>query len=275
MIIQGLWIGDRLTQFEYNSIKSWLNNGFEYHLYTYNSVENIPSGVIIKDAREILSESEIFYYNTAITPFSDYFRFKLLYERGNCWADCDIYCINKFDILEPYLFISERTIRVGAFKSIKPIKPINSFIYVKNTKDKFILDMLNNCIKYKNKYLEKSVAKHCKTLQNIGLSAYHWKGGCKLFAKLIIKHNLEQYIQSYKFGFPIDWWLFSNLFKNVDKCSIGRGWDGYIDLSNNFFLNTTNKMITIHNGWIKNKKIDKNQIFEDCFISRLFNKINI
>ena len=270
--MQALWIGNRLTQFEHNSIKSWLNNGFEYHLYTYYPVENIPDGVIVKDARDILPESEIFYYHNALTPFSDYFRFKLLYERGGAWTDCDIYCINKFDILEDYLFISERTIKAGAFKSIKPIKPINSFIYVKNTKDKFILDMLNNCIKYKNKYLENPINNN-SNCKNEGLNAMHWGAGIKLFNKLIIKHNLEQYIQGYKYAFPVDWWLYSNLFKNVDKCVINRGWTGEIDITNNFFLETDIKMITIHNGWIKNKKIDKNQVFSNCFIARLFEKI--
>jgi hypothetical protein len=273
MIIYGLWIGSQLTQFEHNSIKSWLNNGFTYHLYTYFTVENIPDGVIVKDARDILPETEIFYYHNALTPFSDYFRFKLLYELGGIWSDCDIYCINKFDILDDYLFICERTIKQGAFKSIKPIKPINSFIYVKHSKDKFILDMLNNCIKYKNEYLEKAKPMQCK---NEGLNAMHWKAGIKLFNKIIIKHNLEQYVQSYKFAFPIDWWLFSNVFKkNVDKCSINRGWEGELDLTNNFFLDTDIKMITIHNGWIKNKNIDKQQIFNNCFIAKLFEKINI
>lgn len=51
IIIQGLWIGDKLSQFEYASIKSWLNNGFEYHLYIYEPIENIPNGVIVKARR--------------------------------------------------------------------------------------------------------------------------------------------------------------------------------------------------------------------------------
>ena len=271
IIIQGLWIGDRLTQFEYNSINSWLKNGFTYHLYTYYPVANIPIGVIVKDARDILPETEIFKYNNALTPFSDYFRFKLLYERGNAWTDCDIYSINKFDTLEPYIFIGERTIKQGAFKSNKPIKPINSFIYVKNTKDKFILDMLEGCIKYKNEYLNKPIEAICK---NEGLNAMHWKGGIKYFNKMIIKHNLEQYIQPYKFAFPIDWWNYQHIFKHGDACIAGRGWTDTTDLSDKMFLDNDIKMITIHNGWVKNKKIDKEQIFNDCFISKLFKFIS-
>ncbi len=60
-IIQGLWIGDRLSTMEALSIKSFLNNGHEYHLYTYSHVDNIPLGTIVKDGNEILPESEIFW----------------------------------------------------------------------------------------------------------------------------------------------------------------------------------------------------------------------
>ena len=49
VIIQGLWIGSRLSRFEYNSIKSYLVAGYEYHLYTYDKVDNIPENVIIKE----------------------------------------------------------------------------------------------------------------------------------------------------------------------------------------------------------------------------------
>jgi hypothetical protein len=36
--------------------------GYEYHLYTYDKVDNIPENVIIKDGNEILDKKEIFYY---------------------------------------------------------------------------------------------------------------------------------------------------------------------------------------------------------------------
>ena len=38
-IIQGLWIGETLSTMEYLSIKSFLDNGHEYHLYTYGEVK--------------------------------------------------------------------------------------------------------------------------------------------------------------------------------------------------------------------------------------------
>ena len=79
-IIQGLWIGHELSRFEYNSIKSYIKQGYEYHLYTYENVKNIPKGVILKDGNEILDSSYIFYYEGSIAPFSDIFRYKLLFD---------------------------------------------------------------------------------------------------------------------------------------------------------------------------------------------------
>ena len=38
------------------------DNGHEVHLYTYDKVENIPEGVIVKNGNEILDKSEIYRY---------------------------------------------------------------------------------------------------------------------------------------------------------------------------------------------------------------------
>lgn len=140
-VVQGLWIGDRLSRFEHNSIKSYLKQGYHYELYTYWPVANVPEGVWVRDAREIIPESEIFTFGGAITPFSDLFRYKLLYDHGGVWTDCDIICTRPFHLAtigqpEPYIFVTERTILKGAFNSCikkppytcKLRKVLNSFI---------------------------------------------------------------------------------------------------------------------------------------------------
>ena len=119
MIIQGFWHGCDLSRFEYNSILSYLQNGYEYHLYTYDIIGNIPNGVIIKDANEIIPKTDIFYYYDSITPFSDLFRYKMLYDKGGIWTDCDIFCLHKFDDYDEYIFATERTIRKVEIKRKK------------------------------------------------------------------------------------------------------------------------------------------------------------
>lgn len=140
-VVQGLWIGDRLSRFEHNSIKSYLKQGYTYELYTYWPVANVPDDVWIRDAREIIPEDKIFTFGGAITPFSDLFRYKLLHDRGGIWSDCDIICTRPFHLAtvgqtDPYIFVTERTILKGAFNSCikkppytcKLRKVLNSFI---------------------------------------------------------------------------------------------------------------------------------------------------
>ena len=163
-IIQGLWIGNRLSRFEYNSIKSYLNQGYEYHLYTYGKVENIPDGVIIKDGNNILDKKYIFYYEGSIAPFSDLFRYKLLYELGGIWTDCDIICVHKLPLNKPeydYIFVAERTILKGAFSSCKKTPPytckmkkvLNSFIRTPAGAEIMNI-MFNKSMNYRNAYLK-------------------------------------------------------------------------------------------------------------------------
>lgn len=170
-IIQGLWIGPRLSRFEYNSIKSYLKQGYEYHLYTYNHVENIPTGVIIKDGNEILDKKYIFHYEGSIAPFSDLFRYKLLFERGGIWTDCDIICVHRMPLDLPeykYIFVAERTILKGAFSSCiktppytcKKKKVLNSFIRAPKGSE-IMRIMYEKSLKYREDYLaaKKSITK--------------------------------------------------------------------------------------------------------------------
>ena len=108
-IIQSLWIGPELSVMEQLSISSFLLNGHDYHLYTYDHVKNIPRGVIVMDAKEILPPARIFQYqrSPSYAGFANYFRYKLLLERGGWWADTDTVCLEPFDFAEEFVFSSE------------------------------------------------------------------------------------------------------------------------------------------------------------------------
>lgn len=108
-VIQGLWIGPELSVMEQLSIASFLRNGHAYHLFTYNELPNVPDGTVIKDGNEILPASAIFQYKDrpSYAGFSNFFRYKLLLERGGWWADADIVCLRPFDFPEEYVFSSE------------------------------------------------------------------------------------------------------------------------------------------------------------------------
>lgn len=104
-IVQGLWIGGDLSKMEQLSISSFLKNNHPYHLYTYGSVGNIPEGVEVKDANEIIPEKDIFKIREGYSSFSDFFRWKLVLDRGNWWVDTDAVCLRPLVFDSPYVFI--------------------------------------------------------------------------------------------------------------------------------------------------------------------------
>lgn len=105
-IIQSLWIGGNLSTMERLSIASFLKNGHEVHLYTYDDVENIPKGTNVHDANTIISSERIFKYKRedSYAGFSNVFRYKLLYEKGNYWVDLDVVCLKPFNLIQDYVF---------------------------------------------------------------------------------------------------------------------------------------------------------------------------
>jgi len=122
-IIQGLWVGPELSVMEQLSIASFLQHGHDYHLYVYDEPKNVPQGTVIRDANEILPSSSVFQYqhSPSYAGFANFFRYKLILERGGWWADTDIICLKPFDFSEPYVFASEisqglEVVTSGVFK---------------------------------------------------------------------------------------------------------------------------------------------------------------
>ena len=93
-----------------------------YTIYQLHIIipDNIPEGVIIGDANEILDKKYIFkHWSGNYATFADIFRYKLLYERGDWWVDLDLICLKPLPKVN-YFFGGERTKRTGAFKRVDP-----------------------------------------------------------------------------------------------------------------------------------------------------------
>lgn len=100
--IQTLWIGNKLSKIERLSLISFIKNGHEVHLYCYENVKNIPEGVKVLDANEVVHEDDIFKaHPESYGAFSDLFRHTLLFLKGGCWVDTDVIC------LKPFIFEDE------------------------------------------------------------------------------------------------------------------------------------------------------------------------
>ena len=107
-IVQSLWIGGDLSDMERLSIKSFLKYGHPYHLYTYHPVGGVPPGVVVKDANEIINAVDIFLVRGGYSSFSDFFRWKLVRDKGGWWVDADAVCLRPLDFDLEYVFIGGR-----------------------------------------------------------------------------------------------------------------------------------------------------------------------
>jgi hypothetical protein len=111
-IVQSLWIGGRLSAMGRLGVQSFLANGHEFHLYCYETVEAAPAGITLKDAREILPANRVFAYSSGFgqgspSAFSNFFRYKLLLDRGGWWVDTDVVCVKPFDFPGEHVLASE------------------------------------------------------------------------------------------------------------------------------------------------------------------------
>lgn len=112
--VHGLWIGVELSLMEMLTIKSFIEKGYVFHIWTYDHLINdLPEGCIICDANEIIPVEKVFKYKYSsqfgtgkgsYAGFSDIFRYKLLYEKGGWWVDMDVTCLKPFDVEAPYFF---------------------------------------------------------------------------------------------------------------------------------------------------------------------------
>ncbi|EHH0538187.1 hypothetical protein J7D62_001286 [Campylobacter lari] len=98
------------------SIKSFIDSGYKFILYTYNiddkifkKLDELFDDFELKDANEIVPFENYFSDDrgAGVAAFSDYFRFNLLYLRGGVWVDLDMICLNYIDLNEKYIFTQE------------------------------------------------------------------------------------------------------------------------------------------------------------------------
>ena len=104
-IVRTLWHGSALSVYEELSLRSFVKCGHEVEVYAYEAID-VPQGVRLCDANEIIPRSEIFSYGSGLArgsfaAFSNLFRLKLLYERGGIWADSDVLCLKPMHDLPP------------------------------------------------------------------------------------------------------------------------------------------------------------------------------
>lgn len=93
--VTGLWIGDTLPPIAELCIRSFLDHGIAFRLFTYRHYPNIPPGTLVEDASKVLPQDAIFRHdNGSLAPFADWFRNTWLEREGGFWTDLDVACLS-------------------------------------------------------------------------------------------------------------------------------------------------------------------------------------
>ncbi|MDR0559651.1 MAG: hypothetical protein LBG92_05740 [Prevotellaceae bacterium] len=191
-IIQGLWVDGQLKKLQRLCIKSFIDNGHDFHLYTYNMDINAPAGTVVKDAGAIIPEKNVFLDGRgSLGAFSDWFRYRLLYETGGWWADVDMLCLKPFDFEDDYVFSSENGKNFVQETNVGVIKvPPKS-------------DIMAYCLQY---------------ISKINLSdRIEWNSiGCCVVNSFIEKNReYNLYVQKPHIFCPIPYYYYSLMYNNV------------------------------------------------------------
>lgn len=97
--VGALWIGGPLSFLEQLCLVSYVHAGQAVRLYSYDPIPNVPDGVELADANEILPRTGFLLHERTGSPAlqSDLFRYHMLAKTDRMiWADTDAYCVKPF-----------------------------------------------------------------------------------------------------------------------------------------------------------------------------------
>ena len=192
--VQSLWVGPKLSELEILSIKSFQKVGHKFILYTYEKVKGIPPGTIVKDANKIMKKKDLFRFKESFLPFSDLFRYKMLYEKGGYWVDLDMIALKPLKFKETFIFSSERTIQKGPYRNRTKTEIENIGILKAPKKSAFYKELFEACLEESKKEVKENI-QFMRTMR-----------------RMLEKYGYEKYIKPAKMFCPLDWWHTKDAF---------------------------------------------------------------
>jgi len=114
-IIQMFWHGAPLSRLERVCMASFVAHGHRVQLHAYEDPRTAPQGVDVVDARAVLPEKNIFRHakTGSMAAFADWFRYRVLYERGGIWSDTDVVCLRPLAYAQPEIYAWEDERRIN------------------------------------------------------------------------------------------------------------------------------------------------------------------
>lgn len=106
-VFASFWYGAGLSPYEVLAIRSFLDHGHSFRLYSYQSVD-VPKGCVLFDASKILPADNVFFYvggkEKKVSAFSNMFRYSLLAQEDIVWTDTDVVCLKDSGFDREFVF---------------------------------------------------------------------------------------------------------------------------------------------------------------------------
>lgn len=197
-------------------LKSALRAGHSVHIYTYNDLENVPNGVAIKAAEEIIPRSEFFTFDGiaqieqhgSAAPFSDVFRYELLSQSKGIWIDWDVYFIKPV-ICEPPFLIGWEGHRSWA-NALHPFRPMAGNALLWLPPDSPVLTALSDLTKYPYK-MPPWLSRRLKAKIQAKLEGRPFFPGAARYAEFgpialnyfVKKLRMQKFVSHYRHYYPV------------------------------------------------------------------------
>jgi len=113
--IHMFWHGPALSRVERLAVASFLHHGHPVDLHVYDEPAGVPAGARLRDAADILPREALFVHRRtgSVALFADWFRYRLLAERGGLWADMDVACLQPLAYRQAEIFAWEDSRQVN------------------------------------------------------------------------------------------------------------------------------------------------------------------
>ncbi len=94
--VASLWIGTRLQYLNQLCLLSHVRQGHPTILYCTDRVENVPEGVEVRPASDIMAIDRDIVAQTSASFLSNVFRYRMIRATDAVWIDCDAFCHRPF-----------------------------------------------------------------------------------------------------------------------------------------------------------------------------------
>ena len=96
------WAGQHISAYEAACLASFIRRGAAMTVYSYGPIDNLPEGVVLRNAGEVVDERFVDGFKIkgkpSLSHFSDLFRYRLFQQSDTIWADSDMYLLRSIDM---------------------------------------------------------------------------------------------------------------------------------------------------------------------------------